>query len=222
MSQSRWRRHEDEGHAVDALLDAAGRAFADLGVGKATMVDVAAVAGCSRATLYRYFPNQEALHLAFVHRATLRTARYLAGERRAGAPNSLADRVIAGVASVRSDPAMSEWFEPENMAVPIKVSQNSDLLRTMSAGLLAELAPEPHSQDELERRAEWLLRSIISLLAMPGRDAESERAMVESFLVPVLLADLTPADLTPADLTPADLEPADLEPTDLDSQGSHP
>jgi AcrR family transcriptional regulator len=190
VSDSRWSRHADEGHAVDALLDAAGRAFAELGVGKATMIDVAAAAGCSRATLYRYFPNQETLHLAFVHRATLRTARYLAGERRAGAPNSLADRVVAGIASVRSDPAMSEWFEPENMAVPIKVSQSSDLLRTMSAGLLAELGPEPHSQEELERRAEWLLRSIISLLAMPGRDVESERAMVESFLVPVLLGEL--------------------------------
>jgi AcrR family transcriptional regulator len=204
-SDSRWQRHDNEDHAVDALLDAAGRAFAEIGVGKATMVDVAEAAGCSRATLYRYFPNQEALHLAFVHRATLRTARYLAGERRAGAPNSLADRVITGIASVRSDPAMSEWFEPENMAVPIKVSQNSDLLRTMSAGLLTELAPDDPGQEELERRAEWLLRSIISLLAMPGRDAESERAMVESFLVPVLVT-----------------EPTDTTSTDLDPQGSHP
>lgn len=204
-SDSRWQRHDNEDHAVDALLDAAGRAFAEIGVGKATMVDVAEAAGCSRATLYRYFPNQEALHLAFVHRATLRTARCLAGERRAGAPNSLADRVITGIASVRSDPAMSEWFEPENMAVPIKVSQNSDLLRTMSAGLLTELAPDDPGQEELERRAEWLLRSIISLLAMPGRDAESERAMVESFLVPVLVT-----------------EPTDTTSTDLDPQGSHP
>ncbi|GJM39088.1 MAG: TetR family transcriptional regulator [Acidimicrobiales bacterium] len=186
-TDSHWPRHADEDVAVDRLLDAAGRAFATLGVAKATMVDVAAAAGCSRATLYRYFPNQEALHLAFVHRATLRTAAYLAGERRAGAPNSLADRVIAGLASVRSDPAMSEWFEPENMAVPIKVSQNSELLRTMSAGLLTELGPTHIDEEELERRAEWLLRSIISLLAMPGRDAASERAMVESFLVPVLL-----------------------------------
>ena len=201
ISHSRWHRHDNEDRAVDALLDAAGQAFAEIGVGKATMVDVAEAAGCSRATLYRYFPNQEALHLAFVHRATLRTARYLAGERRAGAPNSLADRVIAGLASVRSDPAMSEWFKPENMAVPIKVRQNSELLRTMSAALLAELGAVPHCQDELERRAEWLLRSIISLLAMPGRDAASERAMVESFLVPVLVAD--------------------TKPTDLDSQGSH-
>ena len=100
---------------------------------------------------------------------------------------------------------MSEWFEPENMAVPIKVSQSSDLLRTMSAGLLTELAPDDPDEDELERRAEWLLRSIISLLAMPGRDAESERAMVESFLVPVLVT-----------------EPTDTTSTDLDPQGSHP
>ena len=86
MSHSRWSRHASEDAAVDKLLDAAGRAFAEVGVGKATMVDVARAAGCSRATLYRYFPNQEALHLAYVHRATLRIARQLADERHAGAP----------------------------------------------------------------------------------------------------------------------------------------
>jgi AcrR family transcriptional regulator len=190
MSHSRWRRHEDEDLAVDELLDAASRAFAALGVADATMTDIARAAGCSRATLYRYFPNQEALHLAFVHRATLRIARQLADERRAGAPSTLTDRILAGIAAVRSDPSLAVWFEPENMAVPMKVSQNSDLLRAMSIGLVDQTDTEPRSRREIERRGEWLLRSIVSLLAMPGRDAATERAMVDSFLVPVLLNEL--------------------------------
>ena len=37
------------------------------------------------------------------------------------------------------------------------------------------------------RRARWLLRALTSLLIMPGRDADEERAMIEEFLVPVLL-----------------------------------
>ncbi len=187
MSHKGWRRHADAGNAVDELLDAAGQAFAAFGVGKATMIDVARYASCSRATLYRYFPNQDALHHAFVHRATLRIAAQLAGERSDGQPDTLADRILGGIAAVRSDPLLSVWFEPENMAVPIRVSQSSELLRTMSLGALDEMDQSPEAREGLELRAGWLLRSIVSLLAMPGNDDAAERAMVESFLVPSLV-----------------------------------
>lgn len=186
MSNS-WRRHSNGELAVDELLDAAGRAFADLGVSRATMVDVARSAGCSRATLYRYFPNQEALHLAFVHRATLRIARRLADERAAGASTSLADRILAGIAAVRADPLLVVWFEPENLSVPMTVAQNSELLKAMSAGVIDQLDAGQHGTEAIELRGAWLLRSIVSLLAMPA-SAEAERAMVESCLVPVLTA----------------------------------
>ena len=155
------------------------------------MVDVAGVAGCSRATLYRYFPNQETLHLAFVHRATVRIAEQLAADRTAGAPDSFADRILSGIAQVRADPLLAVWFEPENMAVPMAMSQNSGLLRAMSVGLIDENDENdetPLERSDVERRAEWLLRSIVSLLATPGTDAEAERTMVESFVVPVLTA----------------------------------
>jgi AcrR family transcriptional regulator len=174
------------------LLDAAGRAFAELGVSQATMVDVARAAGCSRATLYRYFPNQASLHLAFVHRATLRIATQLAAEREAGAPDTLTDRILSGIAEVRGDPLLAVWFEPENMAVPMAVSQSSDLLQSMSVGAIDQNDATPVDRRDVERRAEWLLRSILSLLAQPGTDAEAERYMVEQFVVPVLMPSPTP------------------------------
>ena len=59
MSHTGWLRHRDVDVAVDKILDAAGRTFAEHGVEKATMIDVARAAECSRATLYRYFPNQD-------------------------------------------------------------------------------------------------------------------------------------------------------------------
>lgn len=150
------------------------------------MVDVARVAGCSRATLYRYFPNQDALHLAFVHRATLRIAALMAADRAAGGRDTLVDRIVSGIEHVRADPVLAVWFEPENMAVPMAVCQGSELLRSMSAGLLGGAGSTPHELAELERRAAWLLRSIVSILAVPGADPDEERAMVESFVVPVL------------------------------------
>ncbi|MCB0950125.1 MAG: TetR/AcrR family transcriptional regulator [Mycobacterium sp.] len=186
MSNSDWRRHGDGDQAVDELLDAAGRAFATFGVARARMVDVARVAGCSRATLYRYFPDQESLHLAYVHRATLRIANQLAADDGAGAPDAIVERILAGIAHVRADPLLAVWFEPENMAVPIAVSQSSTLLQSMSAGLIGELAEAPMEAGELEQRAGWMLRSIVMLLAMPGPDEEAERRMIERFVVPVI------------------------------------
>ena len=111
----------------------------------------------------------------------------MASERDAGAPDSLVDRVLSGIDQVRSDPMLAVWFEPENMAVPMAVSQSSELLRSMSAGLIGENA-DSLDPDEVEMRAQWLLRSIVSLLALPGADADAERSMVESFVVPVLTA----------------------------------
>ncbi|MDQ1319611.1 MAG: hypothetical protein QG655_854, partial [Actinomycetota bacterium] len=50
------------------ILHAAGELFAERGVDAVEMQDIARAAGCSRATLYRYFENRAALHGAFVHR----------------------------------------------------------------------------------------------------------------------------------------------------------
>lgn len=188
-----WRRHADPSAALDAILDGAGRAFAEVGVRKATMVDVAQAAGCSRATLYRYFRNREALHLAFVHRATLRIARELAERRGEDPAGNLTDRVLAGIAAVRSDPLLATWFEPENLAIPLAVSQNSELLQAMSVGIVDELGDGPlNADDDGGRRGAWLLRCIVSLLAMPGADETEERAMLDAFVVPVMkTVDLT-------------------------------
>ncbi len=186
MSHKAWPRHTDRSVAVDEILEAAGRTFAEVGVGKATMVDVAAAAGCSRATLYRYFPNQESLHLAYVNRATLRIAQRLAEERNASGTGTLTDRILAGIAAVRADPLLAVWFEPENMAIPMALSQDSELLGAMSSGLVAQLGVADLSVEEAERRGAWLLRCIVSLLAMPACDESEERTVVESFIVPVL------------------------------------
>ena len=64
MTSGAWRREEDSGPAVDKILEAAERAFVELGVSAAGMAEIARFAGCSRGTLYRYFENRHALHLA--------------------------------------------------------------------------------------------------------------------------------------------------------------
>ncbi len=195
MSHGEWRRHLSEDVAVDELLDAAGRTFAEIGVGKATMVDVCRTAGCSRATLYRYFESRSALHLAFVNRAALRIARSL-GESRSptplDTPEVLTERILAGIEAVRSEPLLAVWFEPENLAVPVALSRDSEVLAALAGGFVDGLEQgfeSDFSADQVELRGGWLLRCIVALLAMPAADPGTEREMVRSFLVPVLLAE---------------------------------
>lgn len=191
MPGSEWRRKATHEIAVDELLDAAALAFRDLGVSKATMVDVCRYAGCSRATLYRYFSSQRELHLAFVSRATMRIATRMA-EARADAVTppevELTDRILGGVQAVRSDPLLAVWYEPENVHVPLALSQDSEVLRLTSTALVAELGPSGLAPSEMERRAEWMLRSIASLLVQPARDPVTERALIADLVVPALLA----------------------------------
>lgn len=172
---------------VDDLLDAAGVAFERWGVAQATMVDVARLAGCSRATLYRHFPSREALRLAYVHRATLRIAAEIAPDYIPGDPESMVDLFMRGIAAVRSDPLLAVWFEPQNIAIPLALSQSSELLAAMTVGRAAEFAGDHGDVEAIELRGAWLLRCIVSLLAMPGPSEEAERISLAEFVVPLLL-----------------------------------
>lgn len=200
MSNKQWFRHPRGDAAVGDLLDAAGRAFAELGVANATMIDICRYAGCSRATLYRYFENRHALHLAYVNRAALAIAATQAElplRSDTDPVEALTNRIVTGLRAVRSDPLLATWFEPANLWVPIALSQDSEVLRALATGFIDDLHLGRISSAEIERRGSWLLRSIVALLAMPGPDDASERAMVATYLVPALLQDLIP-DGTPA------------------------
>ena len=63
------------------LLDAACTCIARVGVAKTTLDDVAREAGCSRATLYRYFPGKQQLLGALVAREAASLRRQLLAAR---------------------------------------------------------------------------------------------------------------------------------------------
>jgi len=197
VSYNGWGRHENGDVAVDEILDAAGRAFAVHGVAKATMIDVCRYAGCSRATLYRYFDNRTMLHSAYVNRAALRIAERMGDATPATgpAPVVIAERILYGIRSVRNDPLLAVWFTPENMAVPIALSRDSEVLAALTAGFTDGLDGVPRGSEDTQRQGRWLLRSIVSLLAMPTDDPDEERFLVENYIVPALLAEPAgPAD----------------------------
>jgi AcrR family transcriptional regulator len=53
---------------IDVILEATDRVLAKMGLEAATTREIAAVAGVSIGTLYRYFPSKDALFLALIQR----------------------------------------------------------------------------------------------------------------------------------------------------------
>jgi len=84
----------------EAILEGAARIFATHGE-QANMNDVAAAAGVARATVYRYFPNREALVLALAQ-ATVSEVEHRLASARIGevAPEEGIARAIRGLVDV--------------------------------------------------------------------------------------------------------------------------
>ena len=171
--------------AADRILAAAERLFAEQGIAAVGMAEVAEAAGCSRATLYRYFENRGALQIAFVHREARRiVAEVTAGtagirdpdERRTAA-------ILASVAAVRGAPQLAAWLRTDNVATLQGVLDSSEIVDGfVRAFLPAGAGPEA---------GRWLLRMILSYVVLPGRDADEERRQVSEFVVPRLSASRT-------------------------------
>ena len=72
MAGNDWLGDRRTEVAADRILNAADALFAQHDAATVGMHEIAKAAGCSRATLYRYFENREALYTAYVHRESYR------------------------------------------------------------------------------------------------------------------------------------------------------
>lgn len=172
-----WLADDRRVLAAEKILDAAGALFAVHGIGATSMGDVAAAAGCSRATLYRYFADRHELHVAYVHREARRVGGLVAADAaRVGDPEQrLVAAVLSAVRHVREAPELAAWFAGSDVAATAELAQASPVIGALGLGLV---------EDPLAAR--WVVRVVLSLLIAPGRDAAEERAMVERFVVPPL------------------------------------
>jgi len=172
--------------AVDRILDAAEQLYTQRDQASIGMNEIARAAGCSRATLYRYFENREALRTAYVHRETRRLGRAIAEQI-----DGIADpreRLVASITAtlrmVRESQALSSWFAVTRPPIGGELAGHSEVITALAAAFLNSLGPEDAAV--VERRARWVVRVITSLLMFPGRDEADERAMVEEFVVPIV------------------------------------
>lgn len=165
---------------AERILAAAEELFATHGPAGVGMAEVAEAAGCGRATLYRHFANRRALQVAIAHRESDRILTAVARRVRTIAdPHERAvAAVLAALDGVRSRPGLAAWTDPAHAPELLAVLRDSPRVEATAARFVAEDA-EP----DLET-ARWLLRCLVSLLAMPPADAAEERRLVERFVVP--------------------------------------
>ncbi|MUL84916.1 MULTISPECIES: TetR/AcrR family transcriptional regulator [unclassified Mycolicibacterium] len=180
--------------AADHILDAADALFTRQNAATVGMHEIAAAAGCSRATLYRYFENREALYTAYVHRESRRL--YEEVSEQVAAVTDPAQRLIEGVITalnaVRESPALSSWFATAQPPIGGEMAEQSEVIRALVEGFVRSLAAggagdTTQAEDEVGRRARWLVRVMVSLLVFPGGDEADERTMLAEFVAPLVI-----------------------------------
>jgi AcrR family transcriptional regulator len=172
--------------AADRILDAAEELYTQRDQASIGMNEIARAAGCSRATLYRYFENREALQTAYVHRETRRLGRAI--REQIDGIEDPRERLIASIAAtlrmVRDSPALASWFAVTRPPLGGELAGQSEVITALAAAFVNSLGPQDPAV--VQRRARWVVRVLTSLLMYPGRDDDEERAMIEEFVVPII------------------------------------
>lgn len=178
---------------ADGLLDAAEFCFDQIGPAATTMDDIARQAGVSRATLYRTFANREAVVSGVILRAA---RRYLDRIRpRIVAEPDLGSAVLTFVETTiqtaTQDNSIAALFVSDDRLADTGLSTETsvalfelvtEFLRPVFTAHWIDLLPGTSVDDA----AEWILRTILSLLTVRGPKRRS-RDGLHDYLVHYLL-----------------------------------
>ena len=173
--------------AADRILDAAGELFARQEPATVGMHEIASAAGCSRATLYRYFENRDALYTAYVHRESYRLYREMTEQINSVVDphERLIEGMLASLRNVRESPALASWFATTQRPIGAEIAEQSEVIKALTEAFVISLGPD--DPELVAHRARWLVRVMTSLFLFPGHDEDDERAMLEEFVVPILV-----------------------------------
>jgi len=187
MAANDWLSERRTEVAADRILDAAEELFTRHDPSSVGMNEIAGAAGCSRATLYRYYENREALRNAYVSRETHRLFEAVGGQ--INAIEDPRERLVAGIVNalrlVRESPALSAWFATAAPPIGAELAEQSDVIAALTAAFVSSLGSDHPAN--ARGRGRWLVRVITSLLIFPGRDEADERAMIDEFVAPVVV-----------------------------------
>ncbi len=203
MSRESWRSDAPASitDARDRLIDAAERCFSRFGAAKTTLEDIAAEAGVSRATVYRYFDGgRDEIVLGVVLREAYAFLEILQRrvQRESELSNAIVEGVLFTVASVRKNEQLAILFAPEVAGQTSTIAGASTALFEITTDFLRPVFESARQENEMrpgieaEDAAEFVLRMILSLLSVSGpraRSAAKEREFVLRFCAGAIVAD---------------------------------
>ena len=144
MAANDWLAERRTEVAADRILDAAEELFTRHDPGSVGMNEIAKAAGCSRATLYRYFENREALRTAYVARETHRLSESI-DDHIIGIEDPR-ERLVAGIVTtlrlVRESPALSAWFATTAPPLGAELAEQSDVITALATAFVTSLGDD--------------------------------------------------------------------------------
>ncbi len=180
-----WGRHDRADEAVELILDAAEELHLSQGFDATTMASVATRAGCSRATLYNYFPTKQALRTTLRNKAVVEIAGDVLSETVgiADPVERVTEALITTIHRVRAIPSQAVWFASDNIAPTLELARSTDVIEMIAAAFVTSSQP---GNEELARvRARLTLRLVVSLLSAPEATEADERALLETLVAPM-------------------------------------
>lgn len=191
-SQASWAGDPPAREAAQTrLLEAAARCIVRDGPGSASISSVAAEAGVSRPTVYRYFADWQALLRETslqAHRVLARDlAAHIEGMESAG-PMAVEAFVFLLREKEKRPLLRALWHATTIDSVLLAESTEADAVDLAGQALAPLVKAAGWSKAESAETIEWMLRVLLSLLVAPGRvRSEAElRSMLERFLIPSL------------------------------------
>lgn len=180
------------------IVEAAERYVERAGIGRVRIDEIADEAGCSRATIYRYFSDRDELVRAvMVRRATEIADRLVPDLAVIDDPaDRLVEGVLRGIEGLRADPCFESFWGPAGQPVSARVAGGSTAVNEVIAGALEPLLRLAEETGRLRpeitpsEAAEWtfLVSIALATLASPVERTRAQQAdFLHRFLVPSLL-----------------------------------
>jgi AcrR family transcriptional regulator len=185
---------EHPGSTRDTIIRGAWLCFQEYGPDKTTIAAIARRAGVSRDTVYRYFPDAEAIFWATAEQASQAFYTMLADElASATCLQEQIERVAVFVCSSKDwVPLWGQAFDAERVALLTTVHSRvilTDFVAFLSPYLeIARVRGEVRADIDIEAAAEWLARALFSLFSTPSPhrdldDPEVARQFVADFAI---------------------------------------
>lgn len=183
----------------ERTLDAAESCLERFGLAKTTIEDVAQASQLSRATIYRQFGNRDALLLALATRDAERTAAdaklFLREFDDVG--SWVVEGMLFCLREIPKRPVLSQFLAPQEFGASSRMLLTSDRMLAIGAEILRPMF-EPARREgllqpdlQLDSLIEWVVRILMSYLAVPGppsRREEDLREVLQRMLLPAVLA----------------------------------